>query len=253
MTESILLKIVYDIIKGLIFLIPDVISSYSFKRFFGQNAFKKNKVYLVVDPYEHPTPRSKMTAPTNRFIKDFKGRKQNSQLIGEDKLLGTNVTRVIKYASSTFGKYIKKTNSLNIVLDEDVINNWEGTFICSGSSDSNIKTFDFENLQENNLYKFEFDKSSGSRCFKITGQTFKLEPNGKDIAIISRLRNPHSKGDYIYVCAGLGEWGTSGAIYYLFKYWNKLHKKYKKDNFCLVVQVDVKSDETARVIRELKV
>ena len=252
MVESILIRIFYDIAKGFALSIPDAILNYKFKKFFGKNAFKNNKIYLVVDPYEHPIARSKMAVPVNRFIKDFKGLQPNAQLVGEDKLLGTNVTRVIKYASATFGKILKKTNPIKIVLDEEVFAVWEGTYICSGSSDSNIKTLAFERLPENNLYKFEFDKS-GSRCFKITDQTFSLEPNGKDLGIIARLKNPHSKDNYIFVCAGLGEWGTSGANYYLFKNWSELHKKFKKDNFCLVVQVDLNSDETARVIREYPV
>lgn len=252
MTENIAIKILYDIIKGLILLVPDIISNYKFKRFFGSDAFKDKKIYLVVDPYEHPTPRSKMQVPTNRFIKDFKGRKPNAQLIGEDKLLGTNVTRVIKYASSTFGKYTKNANPLNVVLDEDIINNWDGSFICSGSSDSNIKTFDTEKLQQNNLYKFDFD-TSGSRCFKMNNQVYKLSPNGKDIGILARLKNPNFKNKYIFVCAGLGEWGTSGSIYYLFKNWKQLHKRFKKDNFCLIMQVDLGSDESACEIGKFSV
>ncbi len=68
---------------------------------------------------------------------------------------------------------------------------------------------------------------------------------------------PHADGcfckrlseHYLFICAGLGEWGTSGATYFLFDRWNELNKRFKKrKNFCLIIEVDVGSDESASEI-----
>ena len=69
-----------------------------------------------------------------------------------------------------------------------------------------------------------------------------------------RLQNPYHSDHKLFVCAGIGEWGTSGAAYYLFKNWRKLYKRFgAKTNFVLIIKVDNNSDESAREIREYQV
>lgn len=242
----------WDIIKGIALVIPRAISNYRFTRFFGRKVIKSDRVFIVIDTYEHPISRSQLSKGQMRFVKNFMGRKPNTQLLGEDKLLGSCSVRVTKYSSSEFALYRQNTNPVNVVLDEAVINNWEGTFICFGSSDSNIKTLDIESLNVNNLYSFGFE-INGNRCFNFNGVSYSINQNG-DVGILMRLNNPYHDGYKLFVCAGIGEWGTSGAAYYLFKNWRRLHKRFgSKTNFVLAIQVDFNSDESARVIGEYQV
>jgi|ERR1035437_7098448 hypothetical protein len=239
--------ILWDAIKGIFHAIPRAISNYKFKRFFGQKAIDSDKVFIVLDPYEHPSPRT----GAGRFVKNFFGRKKSISIVGEDKVLGSCSVRLTKYSSSEFALFRQKTNPVNIVLDEQVLNNWDGTFICFGSSDSNIKTFDIESLNENNLYKYEMG-TNGYRCFNIAGEKYTIDNTG-DAGILLRLRNPYHPGDKLFICAGIGEWGTSGSAYYLFKNWRKLYKRFGADtNFALILRVLIISDESAREIREYK-
>jgi hypothetical protein len=250
--ENIIPNILWDAIKGIFGAIPRAISNYKFKRFFGQQAIDSDKVFIVLDPYEHPVSRERLTAGQNRFVKNFHGRKQNAALIGEDKLLGSCSVRVTKYSVSEFALFGQKTNPVKVVLDESVINNWEGTFICFGSSDSNIKTYDIESLPENNLYSFSFGQN-GTRRFNIRGDNYTIDDSG-DVGVLMRLQNPYHNSHKLFICAGIGEWGTSGAAYYLFKNWRQLNKRFgSKTNFVLVIKVDFYSDESAREIREYKV
>lgn len=250
--ENIIPNIIWDVVKGIFGVIPRAISNYKFKRFFGQQAIDSDKVFIVLDPYEHPVSRGNLQKGQNRFIKNFHGRKQNSALIGEDKILGSCSVRVTKYSVSEFALFRQKTNPVKITLDEAVMNNWEGTFICFGSSDSNIKTYDIESLNENNLYSFCFGQN-GIRCFNIRSDNYSIDSTG-DIGILMRLQNPYHSDHKLFVCAGIGEWGTSGAAYYLFKNWRQLHKRFgSKTNFALIIKVDFNSDESAREIREYKV
>ena len=250
--EELIPHFLWDVIKGIGLSIPRAISNFKFKRFFGKKAINSETVYVVLDPYEHPTNRMQLQPGQNRFVKNFLGRKANTPLVGEDKILGSCSVRVTKYASSEFALFRQKTNPVKVVLDENVMNNWEGTFICCGSSDSNIKTFDIESLNENNLYSFDFGQN-GIRQFNINGHHYSIDQNG-DVGILMRLNNPYHVGDKLFICAGIGEWGTSGTTYYLFKNWRKLFKRFgSKTNFVLVLQVISNSDESAREIREYKI
>lgn len=250
--ESIIPNFLWDVIKGIGLSIPRAISNFKFKSFFGHKAIKSNKVFVVLDPYQHPINRTQLQPGQNRFIKDFLGRKPNTPLIGEDKILGSCSVRVTKYASSEFALFRQRTNPVKIVLDEEVMNYWEGTFICFGSSDSNIKTYDIESLNENNLYSFGFGQN-GIRCFTINGTSYSISQHG-DIGILFRLKNPYHNEDKLFICAGIGEWGTSGSAYYLFKNWKALYRRFgEKTNFVLILHVDINSDESAREIRECKI
>jgi hypothetical protein len=250
--ESLIPNFLWDVIKGIGLSIPRAISNFKFKRFFGQKAIKSDKVFVVLDPYQHPINRTQLQPRQNRFVKDFLGRKPNTPLIGEDKILGSCSVRVTKYSSSEFALFRQKTNPVKVVLDEEVMNNWEGTFICFGSSDSNIKTYDIESLNANSLYSFGFGQN-GIRSFTIDGTSYSINQNG-DIGILFRLKNPYHKEDKLFICAGIGEWGTSGSAYYLFKNWKNLYRRFgSKTNFVLVLQVDINSDESAREIREYKI
>lgn len=250
--ENIIPNIIWDIFKQIFSAIPRSISNYRFKRFFGQAAVESDNVFIVLDPYEHPVNRANLQQGQMRFNKNFFGRKQNIQIVGEDKVLGSCSLRVTKYSVSEFSQFRQKTNPVKVILDENVINSWEGTFICFGSSDSNIKTFDIESLNENNLYSFEFGLN-GVRTFDILGEKYSIDQNG-DIGVIMRINNPYHPDYKLFVCAGIGEWGTSGSAYYLFKNWRKLHKRFgSKSKFVLVIKVNFNSDESAREIREYKI
>lgn len=126
--------------------IPRANSNYKFKRFFGQESIESDKVYIVPDPYEHPVSRTSLKQGQMRFVKNFLGKTQNTPLLGEDKLLGSCSIRVTKYSVSEFALFSQKTNHVSVALDENAVHSWEETFICFGSSDSNIKTFEIESF-----------------------------------------------------------------------------------------------------------
>jgi len=52
------------------------------------------------------------------------------------------------------------------------------------------------------------------------------------------------------VCAGIGEWGSSGAAWYLAYRWREIYKYAKNSPFAIIVRVKDKQDEsTEPVIR----
>jgi hypothetical protein len=133
--------------------------------------------------------------------------------------------------------------NVRVISDGEAAAFWEGTFINLGSSATNIKTNDIKKLPEN---PWLLEDINGKLEFK-NGQTVEIDNNG-DKGIILKIRNPYFKDYSLFVCAGLGEWGTSGAAWYLAKNWWWISVRFKKEPFLIVINVTLKSDESAREI-----
>ena len=86
--DDILLTIAPDALKGIAKAVPNAINKARFKRFFGGSIINGENIYVVLDPYEHPTPRTQLAQGQMRFVKRFHGRRNDIPIIGEDKLLG---------------------------------------------------------------------------------------------------------------------------------------------------------------------
>jgi len=63
--------------------------------------------------------------------------------------------------------------------------------------------------------------------------------------MVLKVTNQRFPGCFFFVCAGLGEWGTSGAAWYLATKWRDLQKEFG-NAFGIVVEVELRSDESAR-------
>ena len=48
--------------------------------------------------------------------------------------------------------------------------------------------------------------------------------------------------------AGLGEWGTSGAAWFLARNWKEVEKIYKQKPFGLIIKVRAGKDESAQLV-----
>jgi len=164
---------------------------------------------------------------------------------GADLVLGVSTIRFVSYTTAAFSAISGSGRPLPIVTDYDAFPAWEATYISYGSSDTNLKTREIEALPEQHYFKLVFG-SDGNRCWDVQGRRFAAE-DGADHGILLRMKNPHSRNHFLFVCAGLGEWGSSGAAYYLFSRWDELYKKFGVDDFCCVVKVALGSDQSARL------
>jgi len=126
-----------------------------------------------------------------------------------------------------------------LVSDEDVSGKQDISFISFGGAASNVKT---------RLLFSKLDSSCGiSDNFfdvKIPDSRFPINP-GHDYGIIAKIHPNNFPERTWFVCAGRGEWGTSGAAWYLAKKWKELLKTNADSMFILVVSVSVEQDESA--------
>ena len=236
--ESLGVRAAWEVGRALLQSSPRGVDRWRFARFFGPSSVSGNSIFAVVDPYRHPLPRA-----GNRYVKRFLGRRPDGQLIGEDDVLGVNVVRVVSHVSALFSTHRTDGRSIPIVTDESIAHRWDATFLCFGSADSNIKTFDIQSLPQQSLYQWGFGPD-GARCITVGNRTFSNTGN-IDYGLLLRLRNPHHSEHWLFVCAGLGEWGTSGSAYFLFDRWRSLYKRHADAEFLKIIAVQRGSDESA--------
>lgn len=135
-----------------------------------------------------------------------------------------------------------------VVDDETASQNLNRTFVALGSSSSNEIT-DLVLREQNNEFlefcqegratTFIRDKKSGTKFEGFKGSV------KKDYGMVVKLPNLRFPGQVFFVCAGLGEWGTSGASWYLATNWRELQLRFG-DVFGIVVEVELGVDESAR-------
>jgi hypothetical protein len=162
-------------------------------------------------------------------------------------IVGGCEVRAASYIVNRLGEY--RNMPIPVVDDETALQNLNRTFVALGSSSSNEIT-DLV-LRESNNGFLEFGQE-GSTAFirdKKSGRRFEgfKAPIKKDYCVVLKLPSLWSAGKYFFVCAGLGEWGTSGASWYLATKWRELQQEFG-DSFGIVVEVELGADDSANKV-----
>jgi len=154
-------------------------------------------------------------------------------------------TRSVKYLSETFGKVVNISPKL--ISDEEIEEKLDISF-CSIGGLNNLKTKDVLQSEENVFYDFD---TSGPEIVIITrkNEEKKFSVDGiYDYAFIIKIIPKNFPNRVWIAVAGLGEWGTSGAVWFLSKKWNKM---LKNKSFGLIVKVRAGQDESAEVVHKI--
>jgi hypothetical protein len=200
---------------------------------FGAKSVENGQVNITIDTYSDTRPFG-----PKRYAKTFPDQHQTMMPGPSEKVTGYCSVRAASYLIDNLSSYFQ--SGVATVSDEEVAAKWDGTFINIGVSALNIKTDDIKHHRANPFFKEDI---AGKLELK-NGSSF--EPDNRyAVGMILKMSNPHFKGHSLLVCAGIDEWGTSGAAWYLSKYWRKFGKKYCKDDFLVIVRVLRGSDESS--------
>jgi hypothetical protein len=241
----------WELAKHLGGSIPDTWNKYLFRRFWGEGALSRES-YLVLENYQDVGLRHSL-----RFVRDLPRQANPQDLIDAEITYGKLSPNAAAMLSALFLRHTGKL--LRIATDTEVEQTMDATLICYGNSDSNLKTFDIEESSGNALFQFVFD-GAGQRAFQICEQLYSAENRSGvayDKAILLRLNNPQNPNHCYVVCAGLSEWGSLAAVYYLTKKWKVLHKRFdrfwRRRDFCVLLEVQSgqfeNATEVASVVR----
>mgnify|MGYP001485553012 CR=1 FL=1 len=164
-----------------------------------------------------------------------------------DNLVSSGEVRSVAYLAEFFGK--TRSCAPTITPDNDIISRVDVSFISLGGPSSNFKTEDALAHPANNLVTMS---NMGFVHPASQQPVVSITPNAQyDYGMILRIcPTQHPKRTWV-VCAGLGEWGTSGASWFLANKWSQffwyiLWRRQK--NYAALVRVRRGQDESAEIV-----
>jgi len=260
MIGSIFGGILVAVLTALYFKFRRQVRKWWFKRVFGQDADKDGNYFIV---YAKLFPPSVLDEAGNPVLRPFTKPARTPVLFRSEFSIENPVSscelRAAKYLSAAFGSLVQGqpilTSDMDIELSESPL---DRSFISLGGGLSNWKTDDVLNNESNKLVRILPDG-----FISVDPERLVLRMNSRfDYGLILRIR-PNEFPDRVWiVCAGLGEWGTSGAAWYLAKRWRKLLRANyswsnplyfgKGINFATIVRVKSGQDESAKPVAHFK-
>jgi hypothetical protein len=134
--------------------------------------------------------------------------------------------------------------SVDVVSDETITSKLDLNFVAFGAT-SNLKTVDTFANPGNDLA--DYNKEIACFVSKKDGSSLHPKPESRDYGIILKIHPSQFPERTWICCAGIGEWGTSGAAWFLANRWKEIAKDIRKDeSFVCVVEVTPQQDESAR-------
>ena len=214
------------------------------RRFFGKGVLNDGfaLVYGTIIDSRLMTPNPEQF----RFAKTFRDGRIIKLTGPSGNMMGDCEIRAASYLVNTIGPHRK--NPITVIDDQSSLKDLNRTFVSFGSPSSN-EISELVIREPANLYlEFGQDQDGGFIRDKRTTQKFYgfKGPIKKDYGMILKIPNQRFPGHYFFVCAGLGEWGTSGATWYIAQKWNELPKN--KNGFGIIVEIELNSDSSARQI-----
>lgn len=260
--EKFYLNVIGSIIGGLIVALASwaIMSKYrrirhwKFKKIFGQDADKDGKYYIVYGKLSLPeTQDEKGKKITHPYSKRSRGDAPQPFDFSMEAPISSCEVRAANYLASALGS--EASNNAILTSDEDIDEVLNLSFISIGGPGSNWKTDDALRNESNRFVTFDHHGfvSAKSRELVFTPE------EGFDYGLILRIRPDLFRNRVWIVCAGFGEWGSSGAAWYLANKWEELLKIkkswsnprgiYRETDFAAIVRVQPRRDESAKLIR----
>jgi hypothetical protein len=249
---KILSEIWIEIIASLTFFLLGLLISYLFristkrkvKSFWGEQVLTDNFV-IVLGYYT----RIKVNSIKPKCEKIYQTLPP-LQVSGPKKFAGMGDITASFFIAQELSKYSR--NYIKVESDHEAARNLSRTFVATGGPISNELTHIA--LKDNKKFvRFhipsseEYDSvNNPNKLFVMTGEKeneYKKDDE-KDYGFILKAKNPYSKNDYFFVCAGISAVATSGTAWYLAKKWKDLYKEFGKDEFMILLETD-KLGETA--------
>jgi hypothetical protein len=147
-----------------------------------------------------------------------------------------------------------KMKDVRLVSDSVAVQSNEENFVALGGPGANYKTTDIMTCASNVFLEMEHEHlvlKSGERL------PFEATPE-HDYGYILRIRSPFFPSNSLIACAGTGEWGTSGAAWFLSRKWKELMRLgdswrtlwgfLRQPDFLAIMQVVKGQDDSASLV-----
>jgi len=188
---------------------------------------------------------AEQSPPQFRFLKRFHDSRTVTVAGPTGPIVGDSEIRSISYLASSLGRF--RPRALGVIRDAEAFGHLNRSFVALGSPSSNEITDLALREPANAFLRFGQDNEGTYIEHVSSGQKMRgfEPPILRDYGIVLKIPNARFQGHHFFVCAGRGEWGTSGAAWYLATKWEQ---RSQDPSFGLVVDVEIGSDESARKI-----
>jgi len=237
--KSVLWNIIGGVIVALLTLLVGqlirCLRHWKFKRIFGNDVdcgLKLKYGPLIPSPL-HPD----FTRPDTK-VKRPKQIVTNQTLVAPDSnILATS------HLASTIGRNAKMPPNIESDAKEDDI--MDTSFVAIGFA--NYRTYDLIE-DEGNIFLNQTGTNIISKKSKLP---FIINPKPDyDYGVIIKINPTCSQSQTWICCAGLGNWGTSGAAWYLAKHWKSIWRWAGKKPFAIITETRNNSDDSTTFLHK---
>ena len=152
-----------------------------------------------------------------------------------------SATRSVSYLAFEIGS--NSETSPRIISDVDADPLMDISFISIGGL-TNHKTVDLLDNEENVFLDF----GNESIVSKTSREAIVLADSEVDYGIILKI-SPFDNPRRTWICcAGFGEWGTSGAAWWISRNWRTIYRRAKCKPFACITRTRVGSDDSTRMV-----
>jgi hypothetical protein len=189
---------------------------------------------------------SALKATEPRYAKLFRDGRRSLIAGPSETIIGLCEVRAASYLINALAKY--RRAPFPIEDDETCLKKLSRSIVSIGSAASNEITEIVQADSRNHFLAIEMQNGFAAIRCRETGSIVNFGPSEvrRDYGIILKVMNTRFPDQYLFACAGLGEWGTSGAAWYLATHWKDLEAF--GDEFGCVVEVEIGSDQSAQVV-----
>jgi hypothetical protein len=159
--------------------------------------------------------------------------------------------RALSYLASAIGRYVRASVAVRSDLETRTVLDLD--FVSFGGPRSNFKTADCQSNTANQLAVF--DQSRDQFVSRSSGSSMVSYEAEFDYGLILKVKPSQFPHRVWISCAGRGEWGTSGAAWFLANKWKEILRRAGSRPFAAIVRVKVPlgqgQDQSAEIINFL--
>ncbi len=211
-----------------------------FRAFFGEDIRYPTNFHLVDTYFELDTSQ---LAHCNSYPHVYRKVGRSNVLVSIETPVSRAELRATKYLTEAIVAGIGEMPSLR--TDYELKEPLNISFVSFGGS--NYKS---EDALRNAGNQFVHCEKWEDTCDKDGRKVLEERPSEMfDYGLILKIHPTQRPHRTWFVCAGIGEWGTSGAANYLAHRWRKIYEDAKRKEFAIIVRVEKTKDESAERIR----
>ncbi|MCB0174034.1 MAG: hypothetical protein KDJ97_26185 [Anaerolineae bacterium] len=251
---NIIAGILFGLLTFLAAKLRSVLELYRATRFFGHQ-IRGDDLRIVPGSFSSLDPGHRSPSKETPTCQKTYQNGATVAIRGPKLFTGIADIRAGSYVIQAISKFRKR--SLSLSTDDEALTNLDQTFIALGGPVSNQITLAALRDPHNSFIDHQISDNLITKAkifhLKLNGETKAFRPTPEyGYGYILKIRNSRFPDHYFFICAGLGDWGTSGTAWYLANKWAEIYKEFGGSEFVMVCEVTRQIDTSTVCIFKSK-